>query len=186
MSITPISIQGQLQNADGSPATGTIVATPNSLLANGAELYPTSPIAGLLNAEGQVVAQSMYALTVGATDDAGTTPAGSDYTFTIKLDGSPIQEFTAAIPHASTATETNGDTVALSPIVVLDTLVAAESMVTQPITGTNIPGGTTVLSVNPATNSLTLSANASGTQLGGCQFVVGGAVELSVLLTNAL
>jgi hypothetical protein len=187
MTRTAISLQGLFLDANGSPAAGTVVATPNSTLTNGGIEYPPAPIAGVLDPSGRIVAQSTYALEIGATDDAGTEPTGSSYTFTLKLDGASIQEFSAVVPAASTANETNGATVLNSAVVTLSSLVAAASMVGQAITGTNIPADTTVLSIGAAgTNQLTLSAEATATTATGCAFTVGGAVEFSALAADAL
>ena len=102
-------------------------------------------------------------------------------------DGTSIQEFSAVVPAASTASETNGATVLNSAVVTLSSLVAAASMVGQAITGTNIPAATTVLSIGAAgTNQLTLSAEATATTATGCAFTVGGAVEFSALASDAL
>ena len=184
--ITPISLQGILTDPDGSPAQGTVCATPTSMLANGSQLVDTTPQAGILNMAGQIVAQSLYALVIGANDDAGTTPPDGAYVFTIQRDGSPLLEFTAAVPAASTATDVGGTTTNLSPVIILGSLIASLAMQGQPITGTNIPSSTTVLSVDENENTLTLSNPCTGSDLLGCTFVVGGAIEMSALIPDAL
>ncbi len=188
---TSIAVQGLFLGGDGSPSSGTFSATPNSTVTNGETEYPATPVVGELNPAGQIVAQSQEAFVIDATDDEGTEPEGSSYTFILELDGTSLREFSAAVPAASTAAESNGSTVKDSPVVTLSDLVGAHSMVGQMITGTNIPEDTTVLSVNyvagpiGATNELTLSNPASATA-SGCAFVVGGAVDFAALAANAL
>jgi hypothetical protein len=190
VTLTAIAIEGQIVNPDGSTPTGSLSATLNAPLINGTQVIPAGAIAGLLNSEGQIVAASMDALVLWATDDAGTEPTGPDgipmYTFSLSVDGSPLREFSAPVPSASTATETNGGSVDGSATVALDTLVASESMVGQEINGTNLPGGTRVQSVNAAANTLTLTQVATATSLGECVWVIGGAVAFSALIPAAL
>jgi hypothetical protein len=186
MSFTPISIQGLFSNSDGSAATGYFTATPNSTMVNDGIELSQAPIAGVINGAGQIAAQSQFAFVVTANDDSGTTPPASNYTFSIAITSGPLIEFDALVPHICTATEANGATTITNPVVQLSTLLASPSMVGQDITGTNIPGGTTVLSVDQLLNQITLSANATATQASGCEFVIGGCIEIETLQANAL
>ena len=141
MSFTQVAIEGQFLGADGSPASGTICVTPNSALINSDAVVSeqgTQPICGVLDSQGRIVAQNGQALVVAATDDVGTWPIGSAYTFTLTLDGQSIIEFESPVPHVVTtfdspvppqvndltATATLG-----SPILQLRSSIAASAMI---------------------------------------------------------
>ena len=178
---TPISIQGVFTDADGSPATGTICATPTAPTINGSGYYPAEPICGVFDTSGRIVSQAMLALQLLASDDTGNVP-NTVYTFALKLDGQDLVEFNAFVPLASTATDTAVVTVLNSNLVTLSNLKASLAMVGHPITGTNWVGGTTVTAFNAITNVLTLSNPATST--GICSAVVGGAVSITSLIAN--
>jgi hypothetical protein len=184
MARTLVSVQGTILAPDGSPARGTLCATPDWPLDVGSGLFPASPVCGLLDAAGMIRANSYHALALYATDEsgddeAGTTQVGAVYRWLLQIDGQTVTEFGAPLPVASTATETNGSTNGTN-LVTLSTLLASAAMVGHSITGTNISGGTTVTAYDDKANTLTLSAVATGTG-SGLSFVVGGAVELEAL-----
>lgn len=185
VSLTRIAVQGTLTNPDGSAASGQFVATPAASLINGQDVASPGPQAGVIDPSGRIVAQSLEALVINATDDDGTSPTGTAYTFSIKIDGAGIVEFTAAVPNDSIATETMGITSDGVNVVMLTTLVAWPSMIDRPISGTNIPAAATVTDVDTLTNTVTISADATATTI-GCTFEIGGAVDLTTLIDNAL
>ena len=97
MAFTPVIITGVFENPDGTPSSGTLCATPSVPLSNGAIEQSDSPICGLLDDTGSLIAQSGGPFTLNATNDAGTLPQGEFYIFTLKLDGQPIVEFNSPL-----------------------------------------------------------------------------------------
>ena len=197
MSFTQVAIEGQFLGADGSPASGTICVTPNSALINSDAVVSeqgTQPICGVLDSQGRIVAQNGQALVVAATDDVGTWPIGSAYTFTLTLDGQSIIEFESPVPHVVTtfdspvppqvndltATATLG-----SPILQLRSSIAASSMIGQTITSSEFTGTPTVLSINAIANTITLSASANASGVSTTLFS-NGAIQFASLQANAL
>lgn len=106
MSFTQVTITGQFQNPDGSAASGTFSATPSSQMTNGDVVLSKEGIAGTLDDEGNIIAQSGEPFTVAANDDEGTTPEGSYYSFVLALDGQAIVGFDAQVSQANGATVT--------------------------------------------------------------------------------
>jgi hypothetical protein len=179
---TLVALEGRFFNADGTSARGTICATPSDATDFNEEGYTGQPICGLLDADGRVTAQSGRAMELFATDDVGAQ--AFDYTFTVQLDGEDLVEFKAALPKASTASDSSVATTLDSATVILTDLVVSDSMLSQLIVGANWPSATTVLGMNSTTNALTLSALATAT--GSCSATVGGAANYEDLLAAKL
>lgn len=190
---TPIAVE-QMFAISGRTATGEVSFLPSSVAYFAGIEYPVVALVGDLDSFGRLVGQDGYALQLLSTDQDGLTPTDLVYIVTIRLDGESLRAFSCQLPGDSTATEYDGLTVLGSDIVQLQTLIASPSMIGQAIIGTNIPDGTTVLAISaPAFypysavdsplpgNTLQLSAQATGTQVGDCEFTVGGAVLLSSL-----
>lgn len=177
---TPVSIQAQVVNPDGSPSVGTVcvVATEGEF---DAEVYPASPACGTISPAGLLTAQSAEALAVWASDDEGYD---TTYSITCDFAGQDVVQFRAQVPAASTATDADVQTTEGTPVVTLTGLVACAAMVGTSITGDNWPSGTTVVAFDAFANTLTLSQDATVT--GSCSGTVGGAVSLSTLKANAL
>ena len=196
---TPIAIEGQFTNADGSTSTGTITATPNSALIDvtGDETQDQAraPICGIIDSNGRIASQSGLAFVLNATDDADTLPIGASYTFTVVLDGEQIVEFSSGVPHDPSAfhsllpvecVDVLATTTDESDIVTLVNLLAANSMIGATVTGNHIPSDTTITAVNEVTNTITLSNEATATGVDGNLEIVGGCIPFSVLQANAL
>lgn len=98
MSFTAVTISGQFNNPDGTPASGTFCATPSAMLSNTGVEQADSPICGVLSDTGALVAQSGAAFIIKSTEDSGTLPVGEYYTFTLSIDGQSIIEFNAPLP----------------------------------------------------------------------------------------
>jgi hypothetical protein len=92
--------------ADGTVPRARIVATPYVPMTNVVEI-PALPIMIPLDVNG--LAQR----TIAATTDPGTTPAGNAYRFRIEVDGYPVHQFLAAVPHNA------GSTVDISSLILL-------------------------------------------------------------------
>ncbi len=180
---TPIAIEGLVLDSDGAPATGAICLTPTTSTTNGSSIYDVQPVCGAFDADGRITGQSGEALTVLASDDAGTTPVVT-YIIALTVTGQPQSTFRAQVPSASTVTEPSATTVLGSTSVALSSLIVSSSMVGRTIAGSNWPVGSTVVAVNSATNSLTLSQAATAT--GSCIATVGGAVSITDLLAAQL
>jgi hypothetical protein len=186
---TPIVVTGRYLNADGSAASGTFSATPQSVLLNGGIEQPAAPVSGQLDSSGRLVATSGEALVLNATDDSGTSPIGASYVFALKLDGVGTMEFESPLPHAPSssfdAVDSEAVSTVLSPTVTLGNIVVAPEMVGVAVSGANLPAGTTILSVSTALNTITLSANANATGTFTLTFA-SGVISLSALAANAL
>jgi hypothetical protein len=196
MTITSIAIEGLFLDADDSPSSGTICLTPNSSFWNGDETVPMAPICGLLDPSGRIINQAQRALAVAATTDTLTYPAGVSYTITVKLDGQPMFEFSVPICHLGGACYPpfpNGKPVdvaatvsSTSPVAQLVNLVASTTMVGATVTGNQISGGTTILSVDEDANTVTMSADALGTGVDGAFEISGGCIAFQALRAAAL
>ena len=197
MSFTMIALQAKFTNADGSPASGTVCATPNSHLENfdpGGEPQTMEPVCGLLDPNGRLVSQSYQSLVIAATDDPGTIPIGASYTFTIKLDGQDLVEFSSPLPSdpqswpstpPPSCSDDSATTVTDSPTIALVDLLASPTMVGAQVMGPAISGTAHVLSANRGTNTITIDANATETGAGGV-IIEGGCFPLTTLWANAL
>jgi hypothetical protein len=179
-----VAIGGRLARADGTPQSGTITAKANEqvVLAGGA-LTTADPIVGALDARGRITGQAQRALEVTANDASGESPIGSFYTFTLQTVGG-FAEFRAVVSITATATDPNAtaDAAGLS-VLTLGDLVAAASMVGQPVTGSGVAPSTTVSGFDPVANTLTLSAPTTGPIQGA---TVGGVADILDLLAAAL
>jgi hypothetical protein len=112
MAFTTITITGSFTRPDGQPAQGTVTATLSEQLENGTAIIEPTPIAGVLNAAGQLKDSSgLQPFTVVANDDPATTPQGSEYQFVLELDSAPVKEFSAVVSHSAV-----GGTVDLSAL----------------------------------------------------------------------
>jgi len=195
MSITRVALEGKFINADGSPASGTICARLNTELSNTPETVSPSVICGLLDGEGRIIGQDQRALVLYATDDAGTYPVGSTYTLTLELDGEMPVEFATPVPHAPavwgglvpvTCQDPAATTTISTEVVQLVHLVASFSMVGATVTGNHFTGSVTITAVDPAANTITVSANATTSGVDTALTIAGGCVELAALRENAL
>ena len=196
MSFTMIALQGKFTNPDGTPASGTICATPTAMLENfspGVEPQTAEPVCGLLDAEGRIVGQNYQAMEITATDDPNTTPIGASYIFGLKLDGQPFVEFTTPVPsnpsswgssYEVACYDNTAVTVADSPTIVLVDLVAGVAMVGAQITGPGIDGTAHIISVNPTAKSVTIDSPAIASDAGVT--IEGGCIPLMTLRANAL
>lgn len=195
---TKIALQSLFQNGDGSPASGSIFVTPRSALVNygdEAEQQSIATIAGIIDALGRVAGINGCALVVNATDDATTLPIGASYLFTVQLNDQGVNEFSSLVPHSPETwaglssvkpTDVLATTIDTSPVVTLVNLLAAESMIGAVVTGLHIIGSPTVISVDVAANTITLSANATFTGVDGEIMIAGGCCLISGLQANAL
>lgn len=100
MSFTLIEVTGTYQSPeDGKPSRGTITATLAQSLRNGAAQVNSSPVLGVLNSAGELKRQDGEPFKLPATDDAGTTPAGTGYEFVVQLDNAQPRAFFAPLAH---------------------------------------------------------------------------------------
>ena len=101
MSFTTVTITATETRPNGEAAQGTITAQLTMQLVNGEDILDPTPILGVLNDEGELVAQSGGAFKLAANDDTATEPKGSRYQFTVNLDNAPVRSFYASIPHTA-------------------------------------------------------------------------------------
>lgn len=100
---TPITITMTDTRADQTPAQGTITATLSETIQNSGTVIDPSPVVGTLNTQGQLKNSSGQPFILVANDDPGTLPAGTVYRFVLQLDGAPVDQFEAIIPHTAAA-----------------------------------------------------------------------------------
>lgn len=192
MGFTLIAIEGQFTNADGSPAIGMICVTPGSEMENDGAWQMEMPVMGALDSMGRIVAAAGGALIVKATDDPATTPIGAYYTFSVRVSGQGLIEFSTGVPSGANDAFTTGAVdqgavaVEESPIVTLSTLIAAASMIGAVVTSTKFEGSPTILSVDDIANTVTLSENATASGTDDEFTIASGAVMFSELYENAL
>ena len=190
MSFTPIAIEGQFINADGSYASGTVCVTPNSTLLNAGESQSAQPICGVLDGLGRITSQGGEALIVNATDDAGTSPIGSSCTFLINLDGQSAYQFESPVPSGANSAlpAVVTDSVSLTATsnqIVLNELIASTTMIGKTLTGAGITGTATITAINQLTNTLTINVNATTTETSTIT-IAGAAVSINTLKANSL
>jgi hypothetical protein len=101
MSFTSITVTGTFLREDGTPSQGTVTAALSCAVQNGVDRVEPNPVAGVLNAAGDLVALSLQPFVLVANDDTGTQPANSCYTFALQIDGAPLDTFDAVVPSAS-------------------------------------------------------------------------------------
>jgi hypothetical protein len=197
MSFTKIALEGSFQNPDGSPASGTLCAVPDSSLRNydgSLEEMSNQSICGVLDASGRIVSQGLTAFVINATDDTGTVPVGAFYTFTLKLDGQDVIEFSSPVP-SDPATfgvptpcvpQDFNSITATGPIITLVDLIASPSMVGQSATCSRFASGNhNIIDYDPVANTITLDVDAESA--GVCDTTInGGAIYLACLQGNDL
>ncbi len=103
VSFTSITVTGSFERPNGEPAQGSVVAMLSTTIQNGTEIIDPTPVMGVLNSEGKLVAESLGPLPLAANDDAGTEPAGSTYRFVVELDNAPPRSFDAVVPHTASS-----------------------------------------------------------------------------------
>lgn len=101
MSLTLITLEMDVLDASGSPASGTFVAQLSRPLVNGVETVDTDPTDGLVVA-GQLLTQANEPFTVVANDDVGTSPTGTLYTLTLTLEAAEPVVWTQSFAHTAT------------------------------------------------------------------------------------
>jgi hypothetical protein len=183
---TPIAVQTQIVNADGTQGAGVICVKPEP---NAVTLIVNSgaPVCGLLDVQGRLVSQMIDTpLTVWASDDTygDSVPFNTIYVCQANIVGQEYLEFRAYVPKASTATELAAQTSLLSPTVTLTSLIAGAAMLGQPIVGDNWDDGTIVIAFSGIYNTVTLSNDATAS--GECEATIGGCVNWDTLVENAL
>ena len=197
MSFTPIAIEGRFTKPDGSASVGTISARLSSELRSTVDesILDAGVVTGSLDGAGRIVGSNGLALVLYATDDVTTEPVGAYYTFTLTLESSDVDEFNSPVPHSPSTwgaaisalcVDSAATTVLGSAVVTLTNLVVASSMIGASVTGTNVPLGATVLSIDALANTLTLSANATATGVDSTLTIHAGCVSLVSLIGNAL
>lgn len=98
--LTTVIVTGTFERPDGTPAEGSVIATLTAPIKNGTTSVVPTPEVGIIQA-GKLLAQSLGAFSLIANDDVGTEPAGTEYVFVIELDGAPVREFFAVVPHTA-------------------------------------------------------------------------------------
>lgn len=165
MAFTPITVQATRQNADNTPASGNITFTLNAEMLNGIDSVQPAPILGVLNANGQLVAQNGQPLILLANDDTGTTPnlPTAAYLVTEQIDGSPLVQYSVIISSGNTsnpliidfnATFTEG-----SPIVQLSNVLASSALQFYDDANNSLSGD--VIAFDPVANTVTIDQDAA-------------------------
>ena len=130
---------------------------------------------------------------MAATDDPNTTPIGSSYTFSLKLDGQNLVEFSSGVPASPSSWsgsypvicyDNDAATVLDSAVVQLVDLIASESMIGATITGPGIDGPQTITSVDVANNRVTMGSPAIASDASVA--IEGGCLPFTSLQANAL
>jgi hypothetical protein len=185
MSFTPVSVQGTYLNPDDTPASGQVNFQLTAPMVNGDEVANPTGIAAPLNEAGQITARNTEALILFANNDTGTTPSGPSaaYYCTPLINGAVSDKtFYFYLDKDATVDEDRATITINKNVVTLGKYIAASSMVGRTITGSLIPGGTTVTDYDFKKNTLTLSNNATGSSSGPTgALVIGGAVDLSTV-----
>lgn len=101
MAFTLITVTGRFTREDGTPSQGTVTAELTQSLHNAAWDIDRVPLTGRLNSEGHLMNLAGEPFRLVATDDAGTTPAGATYQFTLQIDDAPPRAFYAVLPHTA-------------------------------------------------------------------------------------
>jgi hypothetical protein len=99
MAFTTITLTGQFYNPDGTPAHGTVTATLDTAITNSDHTIEPTPITGIINSTGQLVAVTGEPFTLTANNDSATLPTGTFSYFTVTTVGAAPQSFTAIIPY---------------------------------------------------------------------------------------
>lgn len=178
MSQTKITVVGTFTNPDETALSGQFTFAPTEAMVNGLVQVDAAPVPGILSAAGQLIHPSGYPLVLYANDDPATVPATGAYVITARLLGQPIVEFTSVVSYLATASDTATVTSG-NPEVYLNDIAVCPTMVGQPVTGTGIPAGATVLSIDVPNNGLVLSANATASGLP--TLAIGGVTTFSAL-----
>lgn len=151
-------------------------------MTNGTQVVDPAPVAGVLNVDGQLTAQSGLALIVLANDDEGTTPTDptASYIVTEQIDGQDPVSYSVIIHVADTIIDTGASATEGSPIVQLSNVLASAAMVGCVFSGVcAFDGDVTVIDYDPTANTLTVNADAVATVSGS--LTICHAVDLSTL-----
>lgn len=105
MAFTVVTLTGTFQNADGTPADGTVQFQLTQPMANGDVIIETTPLAVILNASGG------FSVPLRANDDTATLPVGTQYVVIERVTSTSNREYAITIPHAAV-----GGTVDLSTL----------------------------------------------------------------------
>jgi hypothetical protein len=106
MSATAITVTGTYSNADNTAAAGSVTFELNQVIANANTIYHLQPQTVTLDGEGH------FSQVLIANDDSGTTPTGSFYTVTEKINDSPETQYTIKVLHSAA-----GGTVDISTLI---------------------------------------------------------------------
>jgi hypothetical protein len=174
MGFTAPVITHTWENADGTPASGSVTCSLTARMTNGTTSIVPAEITANLNSSG-VLSQSL----TSNCDAATTPPNAAQWKLDFRIQGAQLETFYIVVPpiviETDGATESGQDTVALS------SQTANTNMIGQSITGTNIPADTTITGVLSGTNGVTMSANATGSGT-GLTLTIGATIDLGQLL----
>jgi hypothetical protein len=97
------------RRADGAIPRARIRATPYVEMVNGTRTVNQEVVVPLSSA-------GVGTKTIAATTDPATTPVGNAYRFTVEVDGYPVRQFIAAVPHdAGSSVSIDSLTAVVSP-----------------------------------------------------------------------
>lgn len=95
MSFTTRTVTHTFQNADGTPASGSVTFALSDRMTNsGTTVLPTE-VVGSLNGSGQL------SVVLTANDDAGTVPTGAQWRVTFRILGASEEVFSVTVPNGS-------------------------------------------------------------------------------------
>jgi hypothetical protein len=94
VSFTTRTVTHGFENADGTPASGTIEFALTKRMTNGSTTLVPATVNGPLSSTGAL------SVSLAANDDAGTAPAGAQWRVTFRVLGSDIEQFYITVPSA--------------------------------------------------------------------------------------
>ena len=93
MAFTQRTVTHNFQNADGSPASGTVTFALTRRMTNGATtIVPAAEVTGTLNGTGQL------SVSLAANNDTGTVPTDAGWNVTLRIAGARQEEFLITVP----------------------------------------------------------------------------------------
>jgi lysophospholipase L1-like esterase len=141
VAFTQVTVTGTYRLADGTAAAGAVVFTPTVPLRNGT-MEAAAPITAQLNSAGAVkAADGASPLTLAATTDPGTVPAGGTYDVAEYLINQPVRTYQIILSHLVASVDLSTISPAVTPNPTVTYLTQGDADARYSLVGGSVPDG---------------------------------------------
>lgn len=181
---TAVALRWRIYGANGIALSGgSFTATLVDDASGNSSSVFDGPVTGYFDASGRLVSSSGEAFQLLTNDT--TTPTVAYYNFVAVIPGVGRREFRAVLSRQATFTDVDADAAIATDLltVTLSSIVVGPVLIGQTISGVDVTAGSTIVAVNAAANTVTLSKLAIATST-LTSVTIGGVVNVQSLLSS--